>query len=285
MKRTLKPIFPPAGIEREYEKRLKKFVRAMRDSCIYWLKAKYRQNEDLIVDSATDNLLKEFRRLMWQWRKNARELCETLPRWFVYKIRRYVAGNLQEQTKPLRDAGLGFNLKFSYMSRKERQAFQGIIHGNVNLIKSIASESLTQVEGIVLRSIENGNDLSEMVDNLKSQFGVEERRAVTIARDQTAKATEILSRERLKSYGITKAIWMHTSAGKTYRETHLNDLDGKEYDLNEGIYDPDPKVEKYIHPAELVNCRCVFRPVVPSLTEEETLEGIDQIFEELGEKV
>ena len=24
MKRTLKPIFPPAGIEREYEKRLKK---------------------------------------------------------------------------------------------------------------------------------------------------------------------------------------------------------------------------------------------------------------------
>ena len=118
-KRTLKPVFPPAGIEKEYEKRLLKFVRDMRKSCLYWLRAKYRQNEDLIVDSATDNMLKEFRKLMWQWRRNARELCETLPRWFVYQVRRYVAGNLMEQTKPLRDAGLGFNLKFSYMSRKE----------------------------------------------------------------------------------------------------------------------------------------------------------------------
>lgn len=286
MKRTLKPIFPPAGIEREYEKRLKREIRAMEKSVVYWLRAKYRANEDKILDSATDNMLKEIRRLMRQWKKHFSELCETLPRWFAAKVRGYVAENLIQQTKPLRDAGLGFNIKFSYMSQKERQTFKSIVAENVNLIKNrLMRDTLDQVEGIVLRGIQNGHDLADMTERMHEQFGVTERRARMIARDQTNKATENLSRARLKSYGVTKAIWMHTASGKTYRETHLEDLDGKEYDLDEGMYDPDPKVERHIHPAELVNCYCVFRPVIPQLSEEETEQGIEEIFKELGEKV
>ena len=284
-KRTLKPVYPPAAIEKAYKKRLEKAVREMENSVLYWLRAKYRANESKILDSATDNLLKEFRRLLAQWTRNFCVLSETLPRWFAEKIKGYVHSNLIQQTKPLRDAGLGFNLKFSYMSQKERQAFQGIVAGNVNLIKSIASENLTQVEGIVLRSIENGHDLATLTEELEKRFHKTHERARMIARDQTNKATEILSRERLKSYGITKGIWLHTASGKTYRETHVDDLDGKEYDLEEGLYDPAKGVERNIHPAELVNCYCVCRPLIPTLSEEETLEGIDEIFEELGEKV
>jgi len=288
MKRTLKPIYPPAAIQKEYEKRLTREIRAMEKSVVYWLRAKYRANEDLILDSAVDNLLKEFRRLLRQWTRHFNDLCETLPRWFVSKIRGYVAGNLVEQTKPLRDAGLGFNLKFSYMSQKERQTFAALVKENVNLIKNrLMRDSLTQVEGIVLRSIENGHDLATMTEELHKQFGVTERRAAMIARDQTHKATENLSRARLKSYGITRGIWVHTPSGKTYRETHEdpNIMDGHEYDLEEGLFDPQKGVERKIHPAELVNCYCVFRPLIPTLSEEETEAGIDEIFAELGEKV
>ena len=46
-----------------------------------------------------------------------------------------------------------------------------------------------------------------------------------IARDQTNKATNNLSRQRLLSYGITKGVWMHTSAGKTYRDTHIEEAE------------------------------------------------------------
>ena len=283
MRRTLKPIYPPAAIEREYHKRLKKAVREMEASCVYWLRAKYKANESKILDSATDDLLKIFRQLLRQWKRNFNELSETLPRWFVNKIRGYTSRNLIEQTKPLKDAGLGFNLKFSYISQAERQVMSAIVAENVNLIKSIASESLTQVEGIVLRGITSGNDLSTVTEQLHHQFGVTERRAAMIARDQTAKATNNLSRQRLLDYGVTKGIWLHTAAGKTYRETHINDMDGQEYDIKEGCFDPDEKVSRFIQPAELVNCRCVCRPLIPTLSEEETLEGIDEIFEELGE--
>ena len=289
MKRTLKPIFPPAGIEREYEKRLKKAVREMEHSVVYWLRARYRANESRIVgDSATDDILKAFRKLLHQWERNFRELADVLPRWFVSKIRGYVAGNLAQQTKPLKDAGLGFNLKFSYMSQRERQTFQAIIKENVNLIKSIARESLTQVEGIVLRNIEAGHDLARMTEELHKQFGVTERRARMIARDQTNKATNNLSRQRLLSYGINKGIWMHTASGKTYRETHALDhtqggMDGAEYFIDEGCYDPNPNVQDYIQPGELVNCYCVCRPVIPQLSEEETEQGIEEIFNELGD--
>ena len=84
-----------------------------------------------------------------------------------------------------------------------------------------------------------------MTEELHKQFGVTERRARMIARDQTNKATNNLSRQRLLSYGINKGIWMHTASGKTYRETHALDhtqggMDGAEYFIDEGCYDPNP---------------------------------------------
>lgn len=264
--KTFKPIYPPVSIEAYYRRRLQKEIRAMEKSVVYWLRAKWKQNESLIRDSATDNLLKEMHKLLRQWHRNFSELAEVLPYEFVSKIRGYTARNLIEQTKPLKEAGLGFNLEFKYMSRQERQDFAAIVAENVNLIKKIEAETLSEVEGHVLRGIQNGFDLDTLTDTLHEQFGVSERRAAMIARDQTSKATNNLTRDRLKSYGVTKAIWMHTSAGKTYRDSHV-EMDGEEYDIVQGCWDPD--YGDYIQPAQLVNCHCVCRPVIPTVDEDE----------------
>jgi SPP1 gp7 family putative phage head morphogenesis protein len=118
---------------------------------------------------------------------------------------------------------------------------------------------LTQVQGIVLRGIETGHDLERMTSDLTESYGVTERRAAMIARDQTAKATNNLSRQRLMDYGVKKGKWMHTSAGKTYRDSHVQ-MDGELYDLEQGCYDDD--YGDYVQPGELVNCRCVCIPVI-----------------------
>ena len=80
-----------------------------------------------------------------------------------------------------------------------------------------------------------------------------------IARDQTAKASNNLSRQRLLDYGVTKGKWMHTSSGKTYRDSHVQ-MDGEIYDIEQGCYDDD--YGDYVQPGELVNCHCVCVPVI-----------------------
>ena len=263
--RTLRPVRPPIAIEKEYHKKLKAFVREMDKSLFWWLRAGYRG----VSDSAFDDLNKRMKRLRREWEKKASENALTIATWFATKVQRYTTGNLMRQMKRFKLAELGFDLEFKYHSQAEREIFRSIVTQNVNLIKSIASEHLTQVEGVVLRGVETGHDLGQMTESLEESFGVTERRAAMIARDQTAKATNNLSRQRLLDYGVTKGKWLHTSSGKTYRESHV-DMDGTIYDMEEGCFDDD--YGDYIQPGELVNCRCLCVPVLDFSKEDEIYE-------------
>lgn len=55
---------------------------------------------------------------------------------------------------------------------------------------------------------------------------------------------------------------VHIPSAKMSRETHKN-FDGKKFDLNKGMYDPD--VRKWIMPGELINCNCRFKLVLPEV--------------------
>lgn len=264
--RALRPVRPPVAIERAYHKKLRAMLREMDRSLNFWLRAEYRKAEPEIVgDSAMADLRTKMRRLVRYWNrkygKKAREMAE----WFATEVQKHTTRNLQNQMKRAKLAELGFDLKFAYHSRRERAIFNSIVEQNVNLIKSIASEHLTKVQGVVLRGIETGHDLSRMTQDLEEGFGVSERRVAMIARDQTAKASNNLSRQRLMDYGVKKGKWMHTSSGKTYRDSHVQ-MDGEIYDLEQGCYDDD--YGDYVQPGELVNCHCVCIPVIDFGNEE-----------------
>ena len=256
--RTLRPVRPPAAIEKEYHKKLRALVKEMDKSLFWWLRASYRQAAP-VQDSAFSDLIKKLKQLKKKWLSLINQKAGEIAQWFAEKVMGYTTHNLQQQMRKTGLVQLGFDLMFTYHSNRERNIFQSIVNQNVNLIKSIASEHLTQVEGIVLRGIETGHDLGRMTEDLTNSFGVTERRAAMIARDQTAKATNNLSRQRLLDYGVTKGKWMHTSSGKTYRESHV-DMDGTIYDIEQGCFDFD--YGDYIQPGELVNCRCCCIPVI-----------------------
>jgi uncharacterized protein with gpF-like domain len=91
---------------------------------------------------------------------------------------------------------------------------------------------------------------------------VTKRRAALISRDQNNKATAVITRVRQQELGVAEAIWVHSTAGKTPRPTHVKA--GRErvrYAIAEGWYDPHEK--KNVWPGELINCRCVSRAVIP----------------------
>lgn len=257
VRRTLRAIRPSTAIERAYRKKLEKLIDDMQRSVVWWLRAAYRKREGEITQDASPSrdLAQELEKVMRKWQKDFNDAAEKVAEWFVQNDVRHVKNATREAFKA---AGLAelMTVKFKYMSRRERDVLQSLIIENVNLIKSIPSQYLTEVQGLVQRCVQNGRDLGYLTDELAKRYSITRRRAATIARDQTDKATENLTRARMQSLGITKGVWMHTSAGKTYRQSHV-EMDGKEFDLSEGLYDKE--VGRNVFPAELVNCRCTFR--------------------------
>ena len=155
----------------------------------------------------------------------------------------------------------GFTVNFR-LTRQMNDILQAVIAENVGLIKSIPSEYFSQIQTIVMQGVKNGRDLEYIKGELLKRYEITERRAQIIARDQTNKATQAISRARVMETGITTARWVHIPGAKTSRETHKA-FDGQIFDIRKGMYDRD--AGRYVQPGELINCNCRFRLVVPSI--------------------
>ena len=68
-----------------------------------------------------------------------------------------------------------------------RDIMRATIGQQVSLIKSIPSQYFTNIESLVMRSVQTGRDLEQLTTDLQEQFGVTRRRAAFIARDQTTR--------------------------------------------------------------------------------------------------
>lgn len=254
---TARPISANAGIEAEYRRRLKTLVKAMHKSVVYWVAAEYRRQEGRIVmdESPAKALESRLERAFQQWRGNLSDASVRIARWFADRNEKYTKTALMSA---LKDAG--FTVKMTN-SRRVSSITQAAISQNVGLIKSIGEDYFTRVQGTVMRSVMAGRDLGSLTKELnKDIYGVTARRAELIARDQTQKAMSAMTKARYEEMGITRAIWRHNAGGsKTYRDSHL-DMDGKEFDLQQGLWDK--AAGAYVQPGELPNCKCTYRAVL-----------------------
>lgn len=203
-------------------------------------------------------LMKVTKRLMRNWVRVFEEEAARIAKWFGQQEARYNRNAVEQNIKG--NPNLDFlTVNFKHKSPAEKQMTDVIIASNVALIKTIPERYFGEVEWLVQESVRRGRDLKALSDELEGRYNLTRRRAAMIARDQNDKATEALHRARMLEMGITKAVWMHTSAGKTYRKSHIA-MNGKEFDLREGLYDPE--VKRKIFPGELINCKCTCRPVI-----------------------
>ncbi|MEY0026221.1 phage minor head protein [Providencia rettgeri] len=136
---------------------------------------------------------------------------------------------------------------------------------NVSLIKSISSEFHQQVADAALRSISQGGEgaktlFDEVKPLIRKSLKNSEKRADFIARDQTRKITTAVNYERMKSAGIRKAIWHHSSGSAEPRRLHLK-LNGAEFDLNNPPIIDEKTGERGL-PGQLPNCKCFWSPVI-----------------------
>lgn len=245
-----------AGVEAEYRKRLVALIDEMHNSVLYWLKAAYRANEpEIAQDASPAFILREaVKKLTRRWQKRFDIAAKGLADYFATAVGQRSDAALKSALK----RG-GFTIDWT-MSRAQNDVLQATISQQVGLIKSIPQQYLSNVEGMVARSVQTGRDLAQLAKDLQHQHGVTKRRAAFIARDQNQKATAALTRARQLEIGITEALWMHSHGGKTPRPSHVA-MNGKKYDVAKGMWDADEKA--FVLPGQLINCRCTNRPVVP----------------------
>lgn len=181
-------------------------------------------------------------------------MAETIADNFAKKNQQATQTAMMAQLKKV-----GFTVPFK-PTLESMEAYRVVAAENVALIKSIPRKMHAAVEARVWEAVRNGSDLNTLSKQLRKEFGSTRKRAALIARDQNAKAKATIERVRQLEIGITRAIWMHSSAGKEPRPTHVR-MNGKPYSISKGFYDTDES--EWVHPGQLINCRCTMRPIIP----------------------
>jgi len=231
-------------------------VEEMSISVDYWLSAEYKRQEARIVGDASPAKLlnKKLLSVMASWRKKFDKKADDIAIWFVRRADAYASRSVSNK---LRAAGMTVNMR---MTPEVRNVLDSLYETQVNLIKSIPQQYLTQVSTLVQESVSRGRDISFLKEELQKRYGKTERRARFIAVDQNNKASNEISRRRMISAGVKKGIVKHRSGGsKSYRHSHVK-ADGQEYDLEVGFWDS--HLKRFVQPGELPGCKCEFRPVI-----------------------
>lgn len=142
-------------------------------------------------------------------------------------------------------------------------AIQASVFDNVRLIRTIPEQYLNQVENIVVTNARAGNRSSTIVSQLSEEFGVSQRRARFIARDQTAKVNGAVTQKRIEAAGFEMFQWV-TSDDERVRDRH-DDIANKITEYGPGVYryDNPPLSDRGtpILPGVDYGCRCGQRPI------------------------
>ena len=150
-----------------------------------------------------------------------------------------------------------------YLSPNAASAMPSMIKENVELITHIGENDITRITEVLTKGLQEGMDYNALRQELNATNGFDGARADRVALDQINKIIQQVQIMNAQSLGCTHARWKHVPGQYTSRKTHMA-MDGKEFDLNEGLYDE--SVGRNVIPGQLPYCRCVSRLILPKET-------------------
>lgn len=147
-----------------------------------------------------------------------------------------------------------------YISPAVAGSMNEMVSNNVKLITRIGENDISRITEVLTTGLQEGLDYDRLRKELNETNGFDGARADRVALDQVNKINQQVQILNAQSIGCTHARWKHVPGQYTSRRTHI-EMDGKEFNLNEGLYDKD--VDKYVMPGMLPFCRCIQRIVLP----------------------
>lgn len=262
------------------------------------IRAAYRRELDALVREmgrqAVAEILAEYDRLEWRivppvaqdakWRSPVEVLTETanslLSRW----RKKFIDQAVPAAKKALKDIKnrickfrertlreIGFTVKIAPSSFTNNR-YQALMLQNEHLISTIPDQFFGEMKTIIDGAIVKGLDRDQLAEQLYERFDPPSdkkwsqsrwhKHCKFIARDQTSKAVQALAESTDLDMGLTEGIWVHMPGRFESRLTHMAmGRDKTPFKLAEGKYDS--AVGRKVKPAELYNCMCTYRTVIP----------------------
>lgn len=254
------PIQNNAAIEERYRKEIQKLVKRMTKEAEREITKLYQSPDGKVFFAQDGSIASQARILMNaltnkfydMFGRSAQLMAEKM----VNQADRASKASLTNSLKDL--AGMTINTNVTSSDLKD--TMKSRIAENVSLIKSIPSQYLDKIGGTVYRSITSGQGLKDLMPQIQKFGEMTETRAKTVALDQTRKAYQGITADRLNKIGVKQFIWTHSGGSRFPRVDH-QEMDGNIYS-----FDNLPIIDKRTGerglPAQLPNCRCIMRPVL-----------------------
>lgn len=241
-------MYPNAGYNARYRREIRRLIKAMHKDVKKELGALY----SVLASDAPLTLTEIMSRLRKKWYYLFEKRTKEMATWLAESVGRRTRQDVMNQLKKM-----GFALTPNYTGA-EKKLIKDFVAESVSLIKTIPQHFLRGVQENVKKAFERGGDRAAIKEAIEDKIDHPlikdaERRAELIAKDQTQKVTQDFARANAQAYGATKARWIHIPGEKTSRITHM-EMDGEEFDINVGLFDPD--VGEYVKPGQLIYCMC-----------------------------
>jgi len=206
-----------------------------------------RLEPEFVADSYAERLEAMFEALRKRF-ENADAHAKVIAKSFTGDVEEKNRRRFNESMKSV----VGVNLSTIVQNEGLQDILVGATRQNVALIKSIPEEYFKRLEVLVFNATTQGNTVGSMISEIINIYGVTERRAKLIARDQTSKLNGVINKQRQTNLGITEYIW-RTAGDDRVRDSHVEN-NGKTFKWS------DPPSTG--HPGSEISCRCVAQGII-----------------------
>jgi uncharacterized protein with gpF-like domain len=218
--------------------------------------------EDAVMDASPANQVQMvFNALQKKWAQAFGRIANEMAWQFIDEVSDDSEVKLRDSLKELSG---DLVLDTSILTTKLHDMLDASVKENVGLIKRTNGKYLDAMQGDVMRSIQTGEGLKDLIPALNKR-GVEVRNwAQNVALDQTRKAFNGLNKGRMEALDMDEFEWIHGGGSNHPREYHRDVLDGNIYKLSDPPVIQEargktPQVKGI--PGQLPFCRCTMRPV------------------------
>lgn len=251
------------ALELEIRKRIQREVDAMMRDIRQQVETAIKDHPAADSKTAQDGLptwflVQLFKSIRAKWYPRFNQLADE-----IQKIMTSKANSRTRKQIEMKLREYGFSLNY-HPTEAQKRTLREIVEQNVKETKQLAMFVASHAQAVIVAAYERGRDLKYMTDKLAEMGGIARKKAALIARDQMNRTTQQMAVANAKALGVTRGRWIHVPGYYSSRRTHIK-MDGKEFDLSVGMYDPD--VGRYVKPGELKYCNCQFQVIVPGFEE------------------